>query len=422
VRCQFLGVACIPFSATASDENASPSAGPVVAHFVANSAFVGPDHHLLLRTRVPMKPQSDPERRDQFAEDNEGRVCATGRAEHCPDPSRGYPGTSLRCLRFLLFNSLRVIVAAAALLASYRTTAAQSGTVTSWGSIVMPLVDPGTRYTAIAAGDIHSLALKSDGTVVAWGRNNDGQSTVPGGLSTVAAIAAGGYHNLALKSNGTVVAWGDSFFGQSTVPVGLSGVVAIAAGSWHSLALRSDGTVVAWGAGGPGQSGTEHWGQSTVPSDLDSTVAIAAGGSHSLAFRSDGTVVAGGEEHSLALKSDGTVVAWGSNAGPGLVTNIGQSIVPAGLSNVVAIAAGDYYSMAVVALAVESPTLQATLSGKNFILSWPASAQSFSLQGTTNPADPSSWTTLTNVPVIVNEQNTVTDPVVGGQQFYRLKQ
>ena len=60
-------------------------------------------------------------------------------------------------------------------------------------------------------------------------------------------IAAGAYHNLALKNDGTVVAWGENCYGQATVPAGLSGVVAIAAGALHSLALKNDGTVVAWG-------------------------------------------------------------------------------------------------------------------------------------------------------------------------------
>src|SRR6185369_9279761 len=106
---------------------------------------------------------------------------------------------------------------------------------------VIPNVAPGTRFIKIAAGFWYSLALKSDGTVVAWGDNFFGQSTVPGELNGVVAIAAGP-QSLALKSDGTVVAWGENFQGQSTVPGGLNGVVAIAAGG-HSLALKSDGTV-----------------------------------------------------------------------------------------------------------------------------------------------------------------------------------
>jgi hypothetical protein len=67
------------------------------------------------------------------------------------------------------------------------------------------------------------------------------------------------------------------------------------------------------------------------------------------------------------------------------------------------------------------PTLQAQMSG-GLVLSWPMSAQNFSLQTTTNLAAPNSWTTLTNLPAIVNLQNAVTNPVSGGAQFYRLKQ
>jgi uncharacterized repeat protein (TIGR03803 family) len=68
------------------------------------------------------------------------------------------------------------------------------------------------------------------------------------------------------------------------------------------------------------------------------------------------------------------------------------------------------------------PSLQAQVGGANLIFSWPMSAQSFGLQTTTNLANPSSWTTLTNVPAIVNLQNTITNPVSGSQGFYRLIQ
>lgn len=205
----------------------------------------------------------------------------------------------------------------------------------------------------ISGGTLHSAVLKADGTVVAFGTNQDGQTTVPAGLANVVAVSAGGYHTMALKSDGTVAAWGNNFASQSTVPAGLSNVVSIAAGGVHSLALRSDGTVVAWGSNSGGQT--------NVPAGLTGVVAIAAGSTHSLALKSDGTVVAwgygfynyatppagltdvvaisAGEWHSLALKGDGTVVAWGNNSSS-------QSSVPAGLKGVVAVSAGTSFSLA----------------------------------------------------------------------------
>src|SRR6266478_5125463 len=98
------------------------------------------------------------------------------------------------------------------------------GTVISWGKQVIPYVQPGIRYQAIAAGGYHSLALKSDGTVLAWGYDSFGESTVPPNLTGVIAIAGGDVHSLALKSDGTVVAWGDNELGQSTAPANLTSV------------------------------------------------------------------------------------------------------------------------------------------------------------------------------------------------------
>lgn len=91
---------------------------------------------------------------------------------------------------------------------------------------------------SVAAGDYHSLALKRDGTVIAWGRNDHQQTNVPPTLSNVTAIAAGANHCLALKRDGTVEGWGQDNFFQTVPPEGLTGVYAIAAGGDRSLALR----------------------------------------------------------------------------------------------------------------------------------------------------------------------------------------
>jgi alpha-tubulin suppressor-like RCC1 family protein len=113
-----------------------------------------------------------------------------------------------------------------------------------------------SNVVAVAGGAAHSLALRNDGTVVAWGSYNNGgrpvRMTVPGGLGNLVGIASGDSHALALRSDGTVVGWGNNDYGQRSVPPGLSNVVAVAGGGYQSLALRSDGTVVAWPWAAPG--------------------------------------------------------------------------------------------------------------------------------------------------------------------------
>jgi len=189
-----------------------------------------------------------------------------------------------------------------------------------------------SNVVAVAAGFYHSLALRKDGTVIAWGMStnasaigvdpNYGQTSIPADLSNVVSIAAGGWHSLALRDNGTLRAWGRDSNGQAEIPVGISNVIAISAGASHNLILTSDGRVTAWGY--------NFYGQTNVPPDLSNVVAIAAGG-----------------WHNLALKNDGTVVAWGAgSAGPTLV--YGQNSVPPGLSNVVQIAAGLAHSLALI--------------------------------------------------------------------------
>ncbi len=175
--------------------------------------------------------------------------------------------------------------------------------------------DDSSELIAISAGLDHNLALTADGTVVGWGKADEGQIDVPENLTDVIAIAAGHNHSLAVKSDGTVVGWGNNEFGQTQPPDGLSNVIAVSAGSTHSLALLSDGTVTGWGNDSDGQA-------SVPPGDPSDIIAIDAGGFHN-----------------LALKSNGTVIAWGRN-------NFLQTDVPPGLTGVIEVSAGGNHSLA----------------------------------------------------------------------------
>jgi len=230
---------------------------------------------------------------------------------------------------------------------------------------------PGLKsVTAVAAGEEHSLALLSNGTVVAWGDGSEGQlgdgsttsSAVPvpvEGLAGVTAIAAGNLFSLALLSNGTVMAWGDNRFGalgngtevNSDVPVavtGLSGVTAITGGGFSAYALLSNGTIMSWGDNESDQLGDGQ----DVSTQPESTVPVAVTGI------STATAISAGNSHAVALLSGGTVMVWGDNdffqlAQPnGFPGGISDSDVPlavSGLPAATAIAAGSEFTLAVVA-------------------------------------------------------------------------
>lgn len=245
-------------------------------------------------------------------------------------------------------------------------------------------------------GNGYSLALSADGTVYTWGRNEYGQlgngvtatnSPVPVAVKTagtpmegktIVQVAAGATHSLALATDGTIYAWGKNEYGQlgndsttnSSVPVvvktagtPMAGktIIQIHAGYEHSLALASDGTVYAWGRNNSGQLGKNDATDAHIPTAVRTLgtpmagkviVQLAAGNSQSMALASDGTIytwgwnqygqlgngtttnsripvavvttgtpmagktisqIAAGNAHALAMTDDGTVYAWGWN-------------------------------------------------------------------------------------------------------------
>lgn len=247
------------------------------------------------------------------------------------------------------------------------TLAIQSnGELVAWGGndygqLRVPKPPAGHFFARVSASD-HDLALLYDGRLLAWGRNDFGQCDVPQlprGV-TWSAISAGGLHSAGLTSEGDLYCWGDDTYHQCEVrrpPLGLR-FVAVSAGARHTLALRSDGRVVAWG--------DDSQRQCHVPlQPVDASfVAVSAGGAHSLALTSDGRIVAWGSNaqgqlelpaipyghsalevvaggrHSLARLDDGSLLSWGDDS-------CGQVLPPKKLSNfeVVRIGAGAAHSV-----------------------------------------------------------------------------
>ena len=180
-----------------------------------------------------------------------------------------------------------------------------------------------TGVVALAPGSDHTLALREDGTVWAWGDNADGQLGQPAsyephptpaqvpGLTGVVALSPGYHHVLALREDGTVWAWGANYNGQlgdgtqrsrhTPAPMpGLTDVVSITATQGTSLVARRDGTV--WGVG--------HNDKYQL-ADTEQRVYLTPVQRPEL---SGVTALSSSFWSVLALHEDGTVQAWGGNA------------------------------------------------------------------------------------------------------------
>jgi alpha-tubulin suppressor-like RCC1 family protein len=238
-------------------------------------------------------------------------------------------------------------------------------------------VQAGTGNPMIAAGRMHTLLVKPDGTVWTWGFNDNGQlgdgtttdSLHPLGISSptdvrnvASSIADWAEHSLAVTGAGEVWAWGKNTHGQlgdgTTVRrltpfaiSSLSGMTSAKAGQEHSIALKNDGTVWSWGWNAFGQLGHHAYSDQWTPgqvSTLTGITAISTWSASNFALKSDGTVwgwgtdyqgelgdggwntnrptpvqvlnlssitaIGSGGLHGLALKSNGTIWSWGANA------------------------------------------------------------------------------------------------------------
>ena len=261
----------------------------------------------------------------------------------------------------------------------------------------------------IAAGEMYSTVLMTNGTVWSWGMECYcyGGGALPGagetvtqviGLTNVVYIYADYVSGIAVKSDGTVWTWdnygycdgGDDEAVIDLIPfqiTGLTDIKSISGVHGHTLALKTDGTVWAWGHNSYGQIGNGTTTYTFPPvqvQGLTGVESVSVGDSHSLALKTDGTVwawgrnnvgqlgdgtttnrsipvqvsgltgvesIEAGQIYSLAVKTDGTLWAWGYNAygqlGNGSTTNSHVPIQPAGLTEIAAVATNFNHNLAV---------------------------------------------------------------------------
>ncbi|MEI7956788.1 MAG: cadherin-like beta sandwich domain-containing protein, partial [Verrucomicrobiota bacterium] len=230
----------------------------------------------------------------------------------------------------------------------------------------------GQTVVATAIGSAHSMALRSDGVLFAWGDNTNGQlgtgdkvaSSAPVAVDTagemlgktILTIAVDGGASYALCEDGSLYGWGGNYgllptrMAQDGALAGKS-IAALAVGSSHRLALCTDGTLAAWGTNSSAQLGDGTRTTSSTPV-LVSRIGALAG--------KDVIAISAGSAHSLALCADGTIAAWGDNSDGQLGTSettldtFGYYLVPAVVSRagilagktIKTLAAGSTHSLA----------------------------------------------------------------------------
>jgi alpha-tubulin suppressor-like RCC1 family protein len=303
----------------------------------------------------------------------------------------------MKAIAILFFSSILLIAPAADVVSIWggargTTVLKSDGTVWTWGAnfggklgindanttnrslVPVEVHGPGNvdylhSVSAIMGGEVHNVAVNSDGTVWTWGNNfqgglgdgttNDSALPIQAGLLSVPpltnVVSLGGrtYFNLAVKTDGTIWGWGMGTSGQignggntncltpmqvlNSQPGGaVNSPRQVSCGYTYGVALLTNGTVWTWGIGGHGELGAGATTTSLTPIQVTGLSNVIA--------------VSSGWKHTLALKNDGTVWAWGLNShgelGDGTSNNQISPVQVLNVSNIVAVSGGDYNSIA----------------------------------------------------------------------------
>ncbi len=217
-----------------------------------------------------------------------------------------------------------------------------TGQGTGSGTTSVPTVVSGAAgWLSVSSNEQHSLAIRDDGGLYAWGNNSDarlGLGTTGGSINIPTQVgtdtdwvmvAAGYYHSLALKSDGTLWGWGgntggatglDTTYGSTTAPTQIGtdeDWATIAAGYTLSAAVKADGTLWTWGDNTFYSTGL---GTDSGATDIPTRVGSATNWEH----------VSLGVFHGLAIKTDHTIWSWGHNEDyrTGLGTNSSSTMTP----------------------------------------------------------------------------------------------
>ena len=287
--------------------------------------------------------------------------------ERIAPPSRYFP-VDARVGRWL--RSTTITIPATATAAGFSAVSAggfhmcairESGAIECWGYNEEGQIDaPAGRFTTVAAGEFHTCAIREDGAIQCWGSNIErewtagdatpsefytGQANAPAGRFS--AVSAGAAHTCAIREDGAIQCWGRNQFGQADAPAGRFS--AVSAGTQHNCAIRESGAISCWGRDGEGQADYPTTGRFS---------AVSAGGDHTCAIREDGAIqcwgnsyygqatppagrfstVSAGAAHTCGVRDTGAIECWGGN-------DLGQANAPAGRFSTVA--AGNFHTCAI---------------------------------------------------------------------------